>query len=281
MQVSRAPEFFVIGAAKAATTWIAHHLRQRDDVFMPTMEPHYFSREFSRGPEWYAGFFAAARPDQLVGEKSADYLAHPDAPERLARTFPDARLIVQLRNPIERAYSDYCMLFRRGTVGRDIARHLQPDSAPLPRFLEDGLYHRHLSRFLAHFPRERIEIVLYEDIRDKPAEVLSSIEAHLGLGPVSSPVTLERRVNDSEAPLLPVTLRKLLAPAKPLVARWRGAPWLSKLHSHMARPVRYPPLTQELRVHLRDYYGEDVRRLSHLLHRDLAPWLAIEPGPNG
>src|SRR3546814_7752310 len=82
------------------------------DLFMPGPEPHYFSTEFHRGPDWYEDFFAAAAADQVVGEKSADYLAHPEAARRIAQRLPEARLVVQLRNPIDRAYSDYCMFFR-------------------------------------------------------------------------------------------------------------------------------------------------------------------------
>ncbi|HYZ48537.1 MAG TPA: sulfotransferase, partial [Sphingomonas sp.] len=152
MFAERLPEFIVVGAAKAATTWIAHHLRERPDVFLPGPEPHFYSRFYDKGFDWYAKCFRGAQPEQKVGEKSADYLAHPDVPARLAATIPGVRLVVQLRNPIDRAYSDYCMFYRRGTVGSDVERHLRAGSAKYPRFLEDGLYYRHLSRFLEHFP---------------------------------------------------------------------------------------------------------------------------------
>ena len=113
------PEFVIIGAAKSATTWLAQNLQAHPQVFIPGPEPHYFSTEFHRGQAWYESWFEQAPPDRRVGEKSADYLAHPEAPRRIAKALPHARLIVQLRNPIERAYSDYCMFFRRGHVTPD------------------------------------------------------------------------------------------------------------------------------------------------------------------
>src|SRR5690349_5454229 len=137
------PQFLIIGAVKAATTWIADQLRARDDVFMPGPEPHYFSRVHDRGDDWYASLFAEARAGQMIGEKSADYLADANAPARVAALLPDAILIAQLRNPVDRAYSDYCMHFRRGYVGRDVERYLgkRPET---PRFLQSGLYARHI-----------------------------------------------------------------------------------------------------------------------------------------
>ena len=280
MSISRLPEFIVVGAAKAATTWIAHHLRERPDVFLPGPEPHFFSRFYDRGFDWYAKCFSDAQPGQKIGEKSADYLAHPDVPARLATAIPAVRLIVQLRNPIERAYSDYCMFYRRGTVGSDVERQLRAGTAQFPRFLEDGLYHRHLSRFLDHFPREQIEIVLYDDIRERPQQVIARLESHLALEPSQMAMPLDRRMNDSEAPLLPLAMRRLLRPAKPIFRRFRGRPWLEGLRRQLARPVRYPPLSGEVRAYLTDYYAEDVDRLSGLLQRDLHDWLApaAEPG---
>ena len=97
------PEFIIIGAAKAATTWVGNQLRARPDVFLPMQEPHYFSREYDRGEDWYRTWFKEAAEGPRLGEKSANYLADPHAAERIARLLPRAKLVVQLRNPIERA----------------------------------------------------------------------------------------------------------------------------------------------------------------------------------
>ena len=95
------PQFLIIGAVKAATTWVADQLRARDDVFLPGPEPHYFSRAYNRGENWYESLFGEARAGQLIGEKSADYLADSQAPARAAALLPNATLIAQLRNPVD------------------------------------------------------------------------------------------------------------------------------------------------------------------------------------
>jgi hypothetical protein len=98
------PSFIIIGAPKAATSWLTSNLRASRQVFMPKAELHYFNRNFGSGPAWYRAQFSGARENQIIGEKSASYLASPEVPERLKSLLPNARLIVQLRNPVERAY---------------------------------------------------------------------------------------------------------------------------------------------------------------------------------
>jgi hypothetical protein len=271
------PQFLVIGAVKAATTWIAHQLRQHPDIFMPGPEPHYFSTEYDRGLDWYREWFAEAPPGKVLGEKSADLLAYKEAPARIAALLPDVPMVLQLRNPMERAYSDYCMLYRRGTVTEDPAYYLAKRADEQPRFLEDGLYARHLGRFLDHFPKEQIKVFLHDDIKSQPETVIAEVCRHIGVPVHIAADEVRARKNDSEAPLLPLSIRKLLAPAKPLVQPLRDTGWFRMLRSGLAQPVRYPPLTDELYSRLRDYYREDVERLSSMIDRDLTAWLTATP----
>lgn len=273
------PQFLIIGAVKAATTWIADQLRARDDVFMPGPEPHYFSRDYDRGVSWYASLFADARSDQLIGEKSADYLADSEAPARAAALLPDAMLIAQLRNPVDRAYSDYCMLYRRGQVGGDVERYLDTRSA-VPRFLENGLYARHIARWRDHFPADRLKIILYDDIRADPERVLADVCGVLRLPPTIDAERVRRRSNDSEAPLVPLALRRLPQPIKNLVAPLRGNPAFEATRRIFARSVDYPRLSSDLRMRLNDYYADDVAQLGRILDRDLSAWSdAARPVP--
>lgn len=278
MAQHRFPRFIIIGAAKAATTWIAHQLRQRHDVFLPGPEPHYFSRAFDRGETWYASLFETAGEDQLIGEKSADYLADPDAPRRIAALLPDVQLIVQLRNPIERAYSDYCMLVRRGQVSRDIDSYLDRARTQEPRFLDDGLYARHLGRYFDYFPRERIKIVLHEQICEDPESVAADICSTLALPPPYVVSALRERVNDRATPLLPLFLRRLPEPLKRGAAPLRGSAAFKELRRLLARPFPYPALSDEVRQRLVDFYRDDVARLTRIVGHDLQSWIA-PPGP--
>lgn len=268
------PSFIIIGAAKSATTWITHKLQQNPAVFLPGPEPHYFSTEFHRRESWYQSIFKDAQPGQVIGEKSADYLAHPEAPRRIAQRFPGIKLIVQLRNPIERAYSDYCMLYRRGTVKGNPENYLVRAHTDVPRFLDDGLYGQHLARFLEFFPKEQLKVILYDDIRNQPAAIIEDISSYIGVEPFLDNVAAAERVKYKDAPMLPLGLRKLLEPVKGLAQPLRGKPWFAAVHRKIARPVEYPPLTADLRARMRDYFADDVTGLGKLLGRDMNFWLA-------
>ena len=269
----RQPSFIVIGAVKAATTWIAHQLRNHPALWLPNAEPHYFSSEFARGPHWYASLFKEAPVDRIIGEKSADYLAHPQAAARLASALPHARLIVQLRDPIDRAYSDYCMYFRRGLVGGDPRPYLEGASAAQSRFLNGGLYGAHLRRFLTHYPAEQIHVILYEALRHSPDRVIADVCRHIDVPVHKAPAELASRKNDSMAPMLPLPMRRILKPMRPVLDPLRSVSFFARLRASIAAQVQYPPLTDELRDMLRQFYRDDILILQDLLQKDLSHWL--------
>lgn len=276
---ARFPEFIIIGAVKAATTWLAHQLRQHPAIFMPSPEPHYFSTEYDRGHDWYREQFRDAASHEVIGEKSADYFAHPLAPQRIAALLPKIPLIVQLRNPIERAYSDYCMLFRRGLVGNDPAEYLAQPHSTQPRFLMDGLYGRHLRAYRDHFPTQQIKIILYEDVSAMPAVTIADVCRHIGVPVHIARTELRSRRNGSETPMLPLSMRRMLRPAKSLVQPLRNQSWFQWMHAQLAKPVAYPPMNDDLRRRLCDYYHDDIEQASRMLDRNLSGWLTLDPSP--
>jgi Sulfotransferase domain len=274
MSENRLPNFVIIGAAKAATTWLSYNLGAHPEVFLPTQELHYFSRFRHKGEDWYRAHFRDAQDTQLIGEKSASYLADAATPLRLHGLLPRARLIAQLRNPIERAYSDYCMHYRRGQVSTDIDCYLDPARTPIPRLLDHGFYHRQLMNFMRVFPPEQIRILLYDDIRQRPIEVFADVCGFLGIDATVAPQSVESRIKDKATPVVPPTARRLLAPLKDLVAPYRQTRAFAAVRGLFARTLHYPPLTPALRKQLAAHYAEDVARLSELLGRDLSIWHA-------
>lgn len=271
----RLPQFVIIGAPKSATTWLLTNLQALANLYMPGPELHFFNRNFDKGMGWYHAQFDAAAPDQILGEKSASYLASPEVPERLRAALPKARLIAQLRNPIERAYSDYCMLVRRGEVSRDIEAYLNPKTATFRRFLDDGLYGRHLAHWHDFVPANELLVIFYDDIRSDPAKVFDAVSGFLRLED-AKPVEPGKKVKFKEEPMLPLGLRRILRPLKGLVRPLRQKSWFKSLRGSLARPTEYPPLTDDLRRRMQDYYAEDVAKLGRLMGRDFSHWLREE-----
>jgi hypothetical protein len=266
-------DFLIIGATKSATTWLQQSLQQHPRIYMPAPELHYFSRYYDRGDQWYLSNFEGPKDRHLVGEKSNSYMDTQGAAERISQKLPDAMLIAQLRNPIERAYSDYCMLYRRGEVGRDIAQYLDPRMGAGGRFLNGGLYFQQLRAYFDRFPAEQILVVLYEDMRIDACAQLDRVRKHMKMTDDLPLRPLEKKVKDKAEPMINPTLRRLLRPLKPMVAPFRNNAGFKKIRSMAAAEVEYAPLTRELRERMSDFYATEIEKLGAIVGRDLNGWL--------
>src|SRR3546814_19544657 len=134
------------------------------------------------------------------------------------------------------------MFFRRGAVTPHPERYLIRSETSIPRFLEDGLYFRHLSRFVDFFPREQISIILYDDIKSRPDEVIGQVCDHIG-APRTPSLKVRGPVKSKEAHMLPLALSRLFRPVKHLAQHVRQDMWFEAAHSHFARPAHLPPLS--------------------------------------
>jgi hypothetical protein len=265
--------FVIIGAAKSATTWLQRSLQADPDVFMPGPELHFFSREFHRGEAWYLANFSSQALGRHVGEKSNSYLDNPAAAARLRAALPHAKLVAQLRNPVDRAYSDYCMLFRRGEVSGDIEHHLDPRSAVEGRFLAGGFYYRQLSAYQELYPASQVSVLLYDDMQIDALAQLNRVRRFLGLRPAESVPVAQGRVKDKGTPVIGPRLRQALSPFKPLVRSIRHRPSFQRFRGLFAREPSYPELSGDLRRRLLDFYAPEIEALGKLIDRDLNLWL--------
>ena len=265
-------DFLIIGATKSATTWLQRALQADKTIYMPDPEIHYFSREFERGENWYLSQFDCEAADRVIGEKSKSYLEEPEASTRILDALPQAKMIVQMRNPVERAYSDYCMLYRRGEVDRRIERHLDPASASDQRFISSGHYDVQLERFLRCFGREQFLILLYEDIATAPERQVHQVRDFLGLPKAEFPETLAAKVKDKTTKIVPPSLQRFAKPLRPLIEPLRGTAAFSSLAAQLRREVNYPVLTDTLRAKLTDHFAPHIDALETAIGKDLSAW---------
>lgn len=186
------PNFIIIGAAKAGSTWLAHALRQHPDVYIETGGFNMFSQENFDDSCIDA---LSARMSRGAGRKAIGFkrpfLAEPDAPQRVRSIVPDCRLLVLLRDPVPRAVSGYFQAMEGGAVpvlpvDEGMARLLDvPEQRRDPkswRVIDEGMYGKHLGRWLSHFPREQFLIQIAEEARTEPATALRAACEFLGLG---------------------------------------------------------------------------------------------------
>lgn len=217
------PDFLVIGAAKCGTTSLFDWVCEHPHVSRPSTDGRarkellYFDYNFHRGVDWYRRHFPLEQERDeferehgrpfVTGEATASYLTGHWVPGRVRRVLPDVKLIVTLRNPVDRAYSAFQMSRRERleecesfeeAIALEAERlageldrvHSDPRyNPPLPpplgywSYLHRSRYAEHVARWLEVFPREQLLFLEFEDIVADPASALDRVHAFLGLAP--------------------------------------------------------------------------------------------------
>jgi hypothetical protein len=176
--VSRLPNFLYVGPDKAGSSWLHEVLLKHPDVYLtPAKDLYYFDRYYDRGTAWYADQFRDAREEKIVGEVCQDYLFHPDAAARIDETLGPVRIMVSLRDPVERAWSSYLYMRKHG-IGPDTFSEALRSR---PELLEHGRYATGLERFLERFPRELVHVALFDDLAKDPQRYLDEVTRFLGV----------------------------------------------------------------------------------------------------
>ena len=176
--MSRLPNFLYVGPDKAGSSWLHEVLLKHPDVYLsPAKDLYYFDRYYDRGTAWYASQFRGAREERIVGEVCQDYLFHPQAAERIHATLGAVRVMVSLRDPVERAWSSYLYMRKHG-IGPDTFGEALRSR---PELLEHGRYATALDRFLQRFPRELVHVALFDDLGRDPQAFLDAVTRFLGV----------------------------------------------------------------------------------------------------
>ncbi len=284
------PNFIIIGSGRSGTTSLYHYLKQHSDIYMsPVKEPNFFGFDFENTvkvpPELepayrlavktiddYLALFEGVNHESAIGEASTQYLLFPGTAERIRHRIPEARLIVTLRHPAERIYSSYLL---RRMSGREPCGKFE-DALQAGRHLMKGKYATLLAPFYENFRRERIHVLLFDDLVSRPMDTVKSIYAFLGVDASFNPDVGERH---SESRVFGSELaRKALYD-----------PWIVKTALRLALPksVRSalranvmnwsssaaPPLSPQTRLDLVDYYRYEIAQLQDMIGRDLSHWL--------
>jgi hypothetical protein len=232
--------------------------------------------------EWddYLRLFQQAGSERAIGEASAAYLWSETAAANIHARIPDARIVMMLRDPAERAFSQYLHQLAVGLTKSTFRQHIEVCVRGGPRelgiyypFLEIGLYHLQVKRFLDLFPRDRIRIYWFEEAWREPAGLMADLfeflDVDAGFRPDTSRKHLARRVPRWAALNYFLKESQLWYPLQALVPRALDA----AVRRLAFRPGRALQLDPRDRQYLVEYYSADIRALSGLLDRDLSAWL--------
>lgn len=282
---------FGIGVQKAATTWwfrgLASHpqLRTADPGRLGTesgslritrKELNFFNHHWERGFAWYHRMFEFGPWKTL--EFSTLYFHDRDVPRRIHAYNPEARLLLSLRDPVERAYSQHRHEVRKGRLPPEL-HDFRAALRHNPAYLEQGRYATHLERWLEWFDRDRILVVDHEEIRRRPEAVMRRSYAFLGLDSGHEPKELGERINvpkEDRSRWLGRAMRAAWGVAgEPIrrVLRRTGVPSRARRANEVVvRERRVPPLDEETRRELAARFADENRRLGRLLGRDFSHW---------
>ncbi|MGC9505761.1 sulfotransferase family protein [Baaleninema sp.] len=200
------PDFLILGAQKGGTTSLFYYLSHHPMVRVaPQKEVHFFDLQYHLGADWYASQFPPTPPNAITGEASPYYLFHPDVPRRVAATCPQVKLIALLRNPVDRAISQYFHEVKLGfeTLSLEDAfgqepQRLAQEAEKLRNdpnyhsynyqhysYLARGRYLEQLQQWWNHFPREQLLILNSETFYRNPSHTLTQVLSFLNLPPIA------------------------------------------------------------------------------------------------
>lgn len=287
--MQRWPNLFIAGAPRCGTSSLHAWLQEIPGIFMSRIkEPNYFSRSLIgqdnpllkpiRDEKEYLALFRGAGDARYIGEASPTYLADPDAPALIERTAPGARVIVSLRDPVERLHSLFLMLRNNGAVKDDFMAEIRHgissgeglDSGRI--YAHSGLYARQVERFRATFGDSRFLVLVFEELMAGIPGTLRRVLDFLGIdhavdgfaepaqrqygearGPFVRYLFGNRLISRAAESLVPYALRKAVR------------------NAILVRPASKPAMEPAAREFLVRYYRDDVAHLEGLLGRRM-PW---------
>ena len=287
----RLPNFFIVGAAKAGTTSLYEYLKAASGVYMsPIKEPHYFAPNVWTnqpdkkvvGSAAYRALFQDAGGEDAIGEASPFYLWDPDSPALIQEMVPEARIIVMLRDPVERAFSHYLMEVGSGSEPLSFHDALQSNARQSDgtwgvgrHYLQMGRYSEQIQRYLDTFGDDRVRVIFFEEFKEDTQAVVKDILWFLGVG--GQDIVPEAKVhsihNAFGSPRGRWARRLIFSRSARRLARRLVPGPLRQLvwRRLLLKPEEKPQMPPEARDFLRSYYREDVGILQSMLNRK-PPW---------
>ncbi len=292
---TRQPNFFIVGAPKCGTTSMVEYLRQHLDVFIPFRELHFFGSDIFRDKklteEDYLDCFSKARNEKRVGEKSTWYLYSKKAASEIKKFSPHAKIIIQIRNPVDMVYSLHSDFLRSGQENiinfekaleaeEDRRKGLRipkrtVDSPKLLSYSEIPLYAEQIKRYVEVFGWKQIHIIVFDDL---VKDTLNTYREVLRFLDVDDQFTPDLKIYNAAYPrrsmLLQIFMKSFWAKKigrtlLPYITRCIIGQTIS--HWNISNKLK-PPMKKHVRKRLQKQFEPEVKRLSKLLNRDLSHW---------
>jgi len=279
------PNFFIVGALKSGTTSLDAYLNEIPEVYMsPVKEPRHFNNFYDelylkriKETSKYLSLFKKVQNEKAIGEASPTYLFDPDSPKLIKKAVPHARIIISLRDPVERAFSHYLMQKNNGRETESFHQVIQRGAkrgknSKYNACLDPGLYFNQVSRYFEIFGRDKVKVLIFEEFIKDPKKTIKEILDFLDVKSESLPkikntynVYREPTGKVADLILKSSTVDKIAVRFIPQSTRRRLKQAITK------KPKEKPIMTEMDRLSLESFYYQDVKNLQQLLQRTL-PW---------
>ncbi len=286
------PNFLIVGAQKAATTSIFDILNHHSEIYLPPeKEVHFFDypEKINKGIGYYARYFQHAGNAKAIGEASPSYLFFPEVPKRIQQTLgTDIKIIILLRDPVDRALSHYKMMFLQGYEKRPLSVAISENLKRLEQgfnfdritsYLDRSLYAFQIKNYLDVFPRENIKFILFEeDFIQNRKKTIFQIQQFLGVREedintkIKTYPTVNKRSSKIDNTLNTANsvnqFFKMTIPSKKIRTFLKY--YLNEMNS---KPVMINEDFNSLKPTLiRDIFYDDIKETEKLIKRDLSRW---------
>lgn len=274
-------DFVGVGAQKAGTSWLYACLYEHPEIHAPIKEIHFFGRNKfdTMGIEWYRNMFRSAQ-GKLCGEFSTSYLENSEiAAGQIHSMNPQAKIIMSVRNPVDRAFSNYTNDLTSGAVAKEIEFFTAMKRNP--KYIDRGLYGKHLECFLQFFPRKQIHIIDFHEISTDPTSVIGQLYKFLGVKDTFRPWALQKKINKVHVPKhiwldkLIVQCAAFLTDKKLHQLRWaiRKTGVTDVIRSLNSASFKQPSVYEKAGVNFHDYFADDINKFENLSQMDVSNWL--------
>ena len=297
-KVNTLPNLFIVGAAKSGTTSLHNYLNQHPDVFMCTpKEPHFLiNNEIGKdripigisSENEYRNLFIEGKGEKYRGESSVMYLMFPEIviPKINQQYGEECKIIIMLRNPIERAYSGFqhvkrynvkedCTDFKSAWNISEERYFSKLDMTPASRYKELGMYHKQVKSYLNGI--KNVHIIIYDDYQNDSQKEMKKVFDFLGLNIIN--IDSEKRHMVGGWQWKDKKTKKLMMKKNLLKSVFKIIIPFKSLRKNIRTEIqdrntsRVPEICKDDREMLKEFYKEDVNQLSVLLGRDLNYWI--------
>ncbi len=293
--MNRKIDFFIVGAQKAGTTSLDRYLDEHPEIFLPKMkEIEYFITDsyYNQGIRYLNPFYQDIANQKIIGMSAVQLIFLDYVPKRIHDYNPDAKIIMMFRNPIDRAYSAFWYAKRMGreplvsfekALEREENKKIHGFYPSLDlTYLKHGYYAEQLKYFLKYFPKDKIYILLLDDIK-KDKNFIYPLLAWLGVNPEKGNLNTEKVHNESAMPKYIWLSRMIKSPDSTLKKIYRYImPFkfrtfvqrhiTDQLIENTLVPFKYPPMNKKTRGKLYEHFKTHNERLSKMLGKDLSSW---------